>query len=389
MSTLVNLAESRALAPDGPIAFVDLKAQQARIRDRIEARLRAVLDHGRYILGPEIDELEARLTAETGAGAAVACASGTDALIIPLLARGVGPGDAVFLPAFTYNATANAIALIGATPVFVDVDPKTFNIDPNDLAWRIDEVHQAGRLIPRAVVAVDLFGLPADYPALGRIVGQHDMFILADAAQSYGGQLDRARVGALAPVTATSFYPGKALGCYGDGGAMFVRDPEEASVLRSILFHGTDEARAESVRVGLNGRMDTMQAAVLLEKLEIFQDELVQRRRIAAIYAERLASVAELQSGGAGFESGYGYFSLCVDHRDDVCERLKSAGVPTAVYYRKPLHKMRAFAAHAPKTGLPVCERLSERILSLPMHAYLTDAQAHQICDAFERAALR
>lgn len=386
MSTIVNLAEARPVQLDEAIAFVDLKAQQARIRDGIEARIKAVLDHGRYILGPEIGELETLLSARTSAPATVACASGTDALVIPMLAKGVGRGDAVFLPGFTYNATANAIALTGATPVFVDVRRDSFNIDTDDLAWRIDAVREEGRLTPRAIIAVDLFGLPADYPALGRLAEANDLLLIADAAQSFGGRLNGAEVGTLAPITATSFYPGKALGCYGDGGAVFCMDTDDEAVLRSVLFHGTDESRGESIRIGLNGRLDTMQAAVLLEKAAIFDDELNVRRRIARIYEDRLGAFADLQTAADGFESSCGYFSLCVDDRDGVCGRLKAAGVPTAVYYRKPLHKMAAFAEFGPSSGLPVCEELSERILSLPIHAYLTDAQAHRICDAFEAA---
>ncbi|MEM9750489.1 MAG: DegT/DnrJ/EryC1/StrS family aminotransferase, partial [Pseudomonadota bacterium] len=233
---------------------------------------------------------------------------------------------------------------------------------------------------------VDLFGLPADYPALGRLAEANDLLLIADAAQSFGGRLNGAEVGTLAPITATSFYPGKALGCYGDGGAVFCMDTDDEAVLRSVLFHGTDESRGESIRIGLNGRLDTMQAAVLLEKAAIFDDELNVRRRIARIYEDRLGAFADLQTAADGFESSCGYFSLCVDDRDGVCGRLKAAGVPTAVYYRKPLHKMAAFAEFGPSSGLPVCEELSERILSLPIHAYLTDAQAHRICDAVEAA---
>lgn len=371
----------------GDIAFIDLKAQQSLIRERIEARLKAVLDHGRYIAGPEIEELEETLVARTGAKAAVACASGTAALIIPLLARGLDVGDAVFIPAFTYNATANAVLLTGATPVFVDVDPKTFTIDPADLEARIAEIRREGALRPRAVIPVDLFGSPADYYAIDAIAEREDLFVLADAAQSFGGQLDNRWVGALAPATATSFFPGKALGAYGDAGAVFAADEAEAETWRSIRWHGTDAARKNSVCVGFNGRMDSFQAAVLLEKLALFDDELKARRIIADVYNARLAEVARPQRHIEGAQSGYGYYSIRIADRDAVAARLKERGVPTAVYYSTPLHKMPAFAALAPKDGLPYTERLCEEILSLPMHPYLTPDQVDFICEAVVSAA--
>lgn len=386
MNSVVNLSiagRSRV----GDIAFIDLAAQQKRIRPAIEKRLQAVLDHGRYIAGPEIEELEELLAARTGAATAIACASGTAALIVPLLARGVGPGDAVFAPAFTYNATANAILLTGATPVFVDIDPGTFNMDPADLERRVEGVRAEGKLQPRAVIPVDLFGSPADYCAIAPIAKKHDLFLLADGAQSFGGELDGHEVGSLAPATATSFFPGKALGAYGDAGAIFSLNSLDRERWASIRWHGTDEARRESVRVGFNGRMDSFQAAVLLEKLAIFDDERAARRRIAAEYDAALSAIAKPQKQIAGAMSGYGYYSLCVVNRDRVVKKLKEHGVPTAIYYTTPLHLMPAFADYAPVNGLPATEKVASTIFSLPMHPYLTPEQISYICETVISAA--
>ena len=374
----LSLVENSQL---GEIAFIDLKAQQKQIRSRIEKRLGNILDHGRYIAGPEIEEFEQALADWTGAAGAVACGSGTAALILPLLALGVTAGDAVFLPAFTYNATANAVLLAGATPVFVDVDPKTFNIDPDDLERRLSDVKEAGHLAPRAIIPVDIFGSPADYPRLSEIAAREDLFLLADGAQSFGGAIGDRSVGNLAPVTAMSFFPGKALGAYGDAGAVLTQDASLLETWRSIRWHGTDDMRKKSIRVGFNGRMDSMQAAVLLEKLAIADEELDARRRIAAYFDDRLASVARPQEHVRDAQSGYNYYSIRIDGRDGVAARLKARGVPTAVYYATPLHKMPAFSDYAPDSGLPVTEALCTDILSLPMHPYLTPDQMTYICD--------
>ncbi len=364
-----------------PIAFIDLKAQQAGIRDRIEARLKAVLDHGQYINGPEIGELEEALAARAGAADAVAVASGTDALIIAMMGEGIGAGDAAFIPSFTYNATVNAVLVCGAQPIFVDVDRKTFNMDPDDLTAKIEAVKAEGRLTPRAVVPVDLFGLPADYTRIGAIAAEHGMDVLADAAQSFGGRMGNRPVGSLAPITGTSFFPAKTLGCYGDGGAMFSDTKERAELWRSLRWHGTDEKRRLSVRVGINGRMDTMQAAVLLEKLAIFDDELSARNRIAARYDARLKEVMDLPARPVDVQPSWGLYSITVEDRAKVQETLKEAGIPSAIYYQVPCHKMEAFTDHAPEEGLPVTEWLAERILSLPMHPYMTDDQVDRVCD--------
>lgn len=380
MNAVTNLAlerESRV----GNIAFIDLKAQQKVIRDRIEKRLIAVLDHGRYIAGPEIEELEQQLCEKTGAKHCIACSSGTDALIIPMLGMQMGKTDAVFIPAFTYNATANAVLIAGATPVFVDIDPETLNMSPTDLERRIGEAKAAG-LTPRMVIPVDLFGVPADYPAISALAAANDMRVMGDGAQSFGGKQGGKLVANISPITGTSFFPGKSLGAYGDGGATFTNDDEVAEWCASIRWHGTDEARANSVRVGINGRMATFQAAVLLEKNAIFWDELEERKRVARIYDSKLGNFAELQAIPDGTESGYGYYTLQIDDRDDVREKMSEIGVPTAIYYKTPLHLMPAFAEFAPEGGMPNAERASGRVLSLPMHPYLTDEQADFVCEA-------
>jgi dTDP-4-amino-4,6-dideoxygalactose transaminase len=367
--------------PPSPIAFIDLKAQQARVRERIDARFKAVLDHGAYINGPEVAELEAALCEFTGAARTLAAANGTDALIIPMLAMDLKPGDAVFIPAFTYNATANAVLLAGATPVFVDVRARDFNIDPDDLDQRIEAVKREGRLNPRLVIAVDLFGIPADYAALAPVLEKHGLQLMADAAQSFGARSQGRWAGNIAPVTGTSFFPAKALGCYGDGGAIFFREESLWEACEQIRWHGTDSARKESIRVGMNGRLDSLQCAVVLEKLAIFPDELERRRRIAAIYNDRLSEHVEPQAFGEGAESGWGLYTVAIGDRDAVQAELKADGIPTAIYYPQPLHRMRAFQAYAPEGGLPEAERLAERVLSLPMHPYLSEDQAQYVCD--------
>ncbi len=384
-----NAVKPVAAAPaaaDAPILFFDLKTQAKRLRADIEQRLMRILDHGGYIGGPEVAEVEAKLAAHAGAKHALAVASGTDALVIALMGEDIGPGDAVFIPGFTYNATCNAVLLSGATPVFVDVDPHTCNIDLKHLEAQIEVTLREGKAKPRMVIAVDLYGLPADYAALNKIAAKHGMLILADAAQSLGGAQGGKRVGALTDMTATSFYPSKTVGAYGDGGAMFTDDAARFERWSSIRWHGTDAAKKESIRVGINGRLDSMQCAVVLSKLTIFDDEMKARHRIAKHYREGLGNSVETQHVPNGTESAWGLFTVQVDNREAVQKRLADAGVPTSIYYFKGLHEHRAFARFAPKGGLPACERLATRVLSLPMHPYLNDSQLDRVIGAVKAA---
>jgi dTDP-4-amino-4,6-dideoxygalactose transaminase len=380
---------ARTVAENEQIAFIDLVAQQALLKDKIDAAIQGVLAHGKYICGPEIDEFEAELARRTGAADVVGVASGTDALIIPLMGEGVGHGDAVFIPAFTYNATANAVLAIGATPVFVDINPQTFNMDTAHLQHQIEDVIAKGELKPRAIIAVDLFGLPADYPEINDIAGKHNLFLMADAAQSFGGGIGDHPVGSLAPVSATSFFPSKTLGCYGDGGAIFAMDKDQANLWKSIRFHGTDDQRKESLRVGINGRLDTIQAAILLVKLSVFDQEWQNRDKAAQIYLERLSDRLEMTPSQAGIKSSWGLFSVLAEDSDErtrLQSHLKSNGIPSAIYYTHPLHVHSAFRAYAPEGGLPVCEDAATRIFALPMHPYLSEDQAHRVCDTILEA---
>lgn len=382
-SDVSSLGAKRPSAADAirPIAFVDLKAQQNRIRSAIDGRIRTVMDHGQYVAGPEIAELEDALAARTGAADVVLCSSGTEALEFAMMAEGTGPGDAVFIPGFTYNATASAVLMVGATPVFVDVNERTFNMAAPDLARKVNQVKKAGKLNPRLVIPVDLFGLPADYPAISKVAQEFGLFVLADAAQSFGGGQEGRWVGNLVPMTATSFFPAKPLGCYGDGGAIFSQSRKQADILRSIRWHGTNESHTESVRPGTNGRLDTLQAAILLVKLTIFDEELERRKCIAALYQERLGDRVKLPICPPRTQSGWSLYSILLDDRDRVQAALTDAQIASAIYYKQPLHRMKAFKAFAPPQGLPVSEKLSEQILSLPIHPYLTDDQVHHICD--------
>ncbi len=369
------------LPADAPIQFFDLASQQASIRPALEARWRTILDHGRYIGGPEVEELEAKLCAFTGAADAIAVGSGTQALVMPMIGLGLGYGDAVFLPGFTYNATANAILLAGATPVFVDIDPDTFNLCPADLEHRVRQVAAQRNLRPKAVMPVDLYGLPADYDAIGKVADDYGLQVVSDAAQSFGGQRGNRRVGALASITATSFYPTKTLGGYGDGGAILTSDKSLGGMLRSIRWHGTGDDRKNSVRVGLNGRCDSIQCAVVSEKLGIFEDERARRLAVAAIYRDRLGGRIALQTGAPDAVSACGLFTVRVQGRARVREKLLKSGIPTSVYYDTPLHRMPAFEHFSPPGGLPECERAAEEVLSLPMHPYLSEGQVHRVCD--------
>jgi dTDP-4-amino-4,6-dideoxygalactose transaminase len=369
------------------IPFVDLKAQQQRLGGRIGARVGAVLEHGRFILGPEVSELEAALARFTGAGHAIGVSSGTDALLIALMAEGIGAGAAVFMPAFSFAATAEVAVALGAAPVFVDVEPESFNIDAQDLDRRIGAVLREGRLAPAAVIPVDLFGLPADYAAIDKVAGRHGMLVLADAAQSFGGRIGEVPVGRLAPVTATSFYPSKPLGCYGDGGAIFTVDDGRAARIRSIRVHGQGADPSDIVRLGVNGRLDTIQAAILLAKLELFAEELAARESLADIYDQGLKDVVATPARIGGRKSAWAVYSILSDRRDHLRQALAGEGIPTMTYYPRPLHLQPAFERFGDGQGsLPITEGLSARILSLPFHPYMERDVAGRIIDAVARA---
>ncbi|MHA1523905.1 MAG: DegT/DnrJ/EryC1/StrS family aminotransferase [Alphaproteobacteria bacterium] len=368
------------------MVFIDLNAQFARIGDQVSARIQSVVESGRYIMGPVVAELEEKLAQRTSAAHVIGVSSGTDALFIPILAHGIGRGDAVFMPAFTFTATAEVVVLAGATPVFVDVDPDSFNISIADLEAKIASVKQAGNLRPAAILAVDLFGQPADYPKLNQVAQAGDMLVIADAAQSFGARADNRQVGALGSVTATSFYPSKPLGCYGDGGAIFTDDAELAMRIRSVRSHGEGGARYDNVRIGVNGRLDAIQAAVLLTKLEIFDDELEARQRVAGLYDEALAGVVQTPHRIAGVMSAWAQYTLKVEDRDGLKQALSDVGVPTMVYYPKPVHFQPAYSAYGDGPGsLPVSEGLSGQVISLPFHPYISDADIDRVATAVRR----
>ena len=373
-----------------PIPFLDLKAQQARIGPALRERVDRVLAHGQFILGPEVQELEDRLLAFCGAAHCVSVSSGTDALQIALMAEGIGRGDAVFLPAFTYTATAEVPLLLGATPVFVDVDPRTFQIDPAHLRTRIAQVKTAGKLRPRAIIGVDLFGQPADWPGLREIAEQENLFTLDDCAQSFGASLHGRRLGAAADATATSFFPSKPLGAYGDGGALFTQSAERAALYRSLRTHGEGTQRYEVLRIGMNGRLDTLQAAILLAKLDVFEAEITRREAIAAIYDAELADILENPARVPDSTSAWAVYAILLPDetaRDTARAALQAAGIASAIYYPKPLHHQPAYAACHDGAALPVAESLGERIMALPIHPDLTPAQAMRVA-ATLRAAL-
>jgi UDP-2-acetamido-2-deoxy-ribo-hexuluronate aminotransferase len=363
--------QSEALAP---LAFNDLAAQQDRIRDRIDAAIADVLARGQYILGPQVGELEGALAKFCGATHCVACANGTDALSLVLMAEDIGAGDAVFVPSFTFVATAEAVSGRGATPVFVDIDAATYNMDAGSLTRAIDAANTAG-LRPRMVIAVDLYGQPADYAALGAVARENGLTLVADAAQSFGATLGGKGVGALADYTTTSFFPAKPLGCYGDGGAIFTEDGAKADILRSLRFHGKGSHKYENVRVGLNSRLDTLQAAILLVKLDIFADEIAARQEIATRYGELLRGV-ETPVVAPSATSVWAQYTVRLPEsidRETIQTACGKAGVPTVVYYPIPLHQQPAYAQNpCDPAGLVRSEEAAARVLSLPMHPYLT-----------------
>jgi dTDP-4-amino-4,6-dideoxygalactose transaminase len=378
------------------IPFIDLGAQQARIRDRLEAAIRRVLDHGAYVMGPEVREFEAKLAAFGQAPLALSCANGTDALALPLMAWDIGEGDVVFCPSFTFTATPEVVPWVGATPVFVDIRPETYNLDPARLDAAIAAVKTEGRLRPAAVIAVDLFGQPADYPAIAEVCRRHDVKLIADSAQGFGCTLGGRHPIHWADVATTSFFPAKPLGCYGDGGAVLVKDQALWDRLDSLRVHGkavagdagaggfAHDPKYLNARVGMNSRLDTLQAAILIEKLAIFEEEIALRQQVAARYAAGLSghvlATPEVIEGGVSVWAQY-----VIEHanRDALAAHLRTQGIPTAVYYPVPMH-LQAPYAEFPRGpgGLPVTEAKAETVLALPMHPYLAPETQDRIIDA-------
>ena len=355
--------------------FLDLKTQQKRIRKPLEKRINKILDHGAYIMGSEVFELEEKLADYCGVKHAISCSSGTDALLIPLMAWGIGPGDAVFTTPFTYVATAEVISILGATPIFVDVYESTYYIDCEKLENEIKKVINEGKLNPKAIIPVDLFGLPARYRLIDKIAKKYNLKVVEDAAQSFGGSIRDKKVGVFGDIAATSFYPAKPLGCYGDGGAIFTNDDDLAEECKAIRIHGTKKDKYNSEMIGLNGRLDSIQAAVLLEKLSIFDDELVMRNEVNSHYRKYLNNA---QHHPEGYQSAHALFSIVLgtnNKRNNLIDRLTQKKIPSVIYYKFPIHLMEAFQYLGFQKGsLPISENLSHSIVSLPMHPYLTEA---------------
>ena len=376
-----------ARVEERPIPFIDVAAQRRRLGRAIDDAVARVLAHCQFIQGPEVHVLEAELAAFCGARHAIGCASGTDALLLVLMAWQIGPGDAVVCPSFTYHATAEMVALLGATPIIADVLPDTFNLDPASCERAIATAKRLG-LNPRAIIPVDLFGLPADHDAIAAIAAEHRLLVLDDAAQAFGASYRGRRLGTMATATATSFFPAKPLGCYGDGGAVFTDDDALAARVKSIRLHGEGADRSEAARIGITGRLDTIQAAVLIEKLKIFPDEIEARNRVAARYLAALADIAIVPRIGNQSTSVWAQYTVRLKpgRRDRVAAALKTEGIPTAIYYSKPLHRQPAYKPFPiADGGVPVSDRLADEVLSLPMHAYLEPPVQDRIIDAVRR----
>ena len=360
--------------------FIDLAAQRARLGSALDEAIGAVVQGGRYILGPDVAAFEERLADYLGVKHVIGCASGTDALQIPLMAWGVGPGDAVFVPSFTFASTAEVVALLGAEPVFVDIDPELYLMDPRSLEAAIEMVVAEGRLTPRVVVPVDLFGMVADYDAIGRIAGAHGLKVISDAAQATGAKRDGTFCGAFGDVASTSFYPAKPLGCYGDGGAVMTDDDDLAAIMRSVAFHGKGESQYDNVRVGLTSRLDTIQAAVLNLKLGILEEEMAARQTVAETYHRGLRDVVKASRSPDGMRPAWAQYAIESTDRDGLKAHLGECGIPSVVYYVKPLHRQVAYRDYpvAPG-GLPVTDAKPSTILCLPMHPYLSSDDQERV----------
>jgi dTDP-4-amino-4,6-dideoxygalactose transaminase len=371
-----------------PIPFIDIAAQRRRLGRAVEDAVARVLAHCQFVNGPEVHAFESDLAAFCGARHAIGCASGTDALLLVLMAWEIKPGDAVICPSFTYHATAEMVALLGATPIIADVSPETFNLDPASCERGVVTAKRLG-LTPRAVIPVDLFGLPADHEAITAIAKKHDLKILDDAAQGFGATYRGKKLGTFGTATATSFFPAKPLGCYGDGGAVFTDDDALAARIKSIRLHGEGVDRSEAARIGITGRLDTIQAAVLIEKLKIFPDEIAARDKVAQRYTQALADVAVVPRVGNESTSVWAQYTIKLKpgQRDKLSADLKAQGIPTAIYYTKPLHKQPAYRDYpVADGGVPVSEQLSGEVISLPMHAYLEPPDQDRIIAAVRKA---
>jgi len=374
---------SQHLLPQN-VPFIDIAAQRRQLGHLIDDAVARVLAHCQYINGPEVAELEAALAAFCGAKHVVTCSSGTDALIMVLMAEGVGLGDAVFCPSFTFCATGEAVALTGATPVFVDVDEATFNIDVASLKRGIQTAKRLG-LKPRGIVPVDLFGQSADHDAIVAVANAEDLFVLDDAAQSFGASYKGRRLGGLGITTTTSFFPAKPLGCFGDGGAIFTNDAELAQLLRSIRVHGQGVDKYDNIRLGMTARLDTVQAAVLIEKLKIFEEEIAARNKVAERYARGLGNVVKVPRVASGNRSVWAQYTIRLPEgidREQFAATLKAQGIPTTIYYPRSMHQQAAYRNFPiAEGGLPSCERLSSDVISLPMHAYLDEPTQNRIIE--------
>jgi dTDP-4-amino-4,6-dideoxygalactose transaminase len=372
-----------------PVPFIDIGAQRRRLGKSIDDAVARVLAHCQFINGPEVTELEAQLAKFSGARHVVSCASGTDALLMVLMAKNIGPGDAVICPSFTFCATGEAVALTGASPVFVDVDEATFNMDAASLKRGVDAAKKQG-LKPKAVIPVDLFGQSADHDAIAAVAEAEGLFILDDAAQGFGASYKGRKLGTFGHATATSFFPAKPLGCFGDGGAIFTDDAELAATLRSIRVHGQGSDKYDNVRLGLTGRLDTMQAAILIEKLRIFEDEIAARNEVAERYARGLGNVVTVPHLAKGCSSVWAQYTIRLPKgidRDGFAATLKAQGIPTAIYYVKSMHQQTAYRDYpVAEGGLPVSEKLSDDVISLPMHAYLDEPTQDRIIRAVRDA---
>jgi dTDP-4-amino-4,6-dideoxygalactose transaminase len=380
---------SKPAAVKMPIPFIDLQAQRRRLGRSVDDGMQRVLAHGQFILGPEVAELERALSELCGTPHVIACANGTDALVLAIKALGIGPGDAVIVPAFSFSASAEAVVIAGASPVFCDVLADSCNIDPRSMVAAV-QMAKASGLKPRAVMPVDLFGFPADYPAIEALSAEHGLAIIADAAQSFGAALGDRRVGTFGDIATTSFFPSKPLGCYGDGGAIFTRDAQAAALLRSLRCHGEGLHRYDNVRVGLNSRLDSLQAAVLLAKLSIFTEEIALRQQVALRYNAALRDVVEVPQIDNATNSVWAQYTIKLENREAVAAALKQAGVPTAIYYPRSLHEQPAYVGYpVVQGGLPVAESLARRVLSLPFHPYLDGPTQDFIIDQLRAALAR